>query len=220
VSKRRAGAVRFASALLFRIKVNLARNCRHRERPAGARLDLYTAGRQTVSYCFSMRVLGIDCGSMATGYGLVESDGRRHQALDFGVVRAGAREAFAPRLHRIHCRLTELILAHQPDCVAIENVFYAENVRSALKLGHVRGVAMQAAAAQGLTIAEYSPLEVKSALTGYGRAEKHQVQRMVQELLRLAVAPVSLDASDALAVAICHIHYSQGQALAAPGLGR
>lgn len=155
-----------------------------------------------------MRVLGIDCGSQATGYGLVESDGRRHSALVFGVVRAATREAFAPRLHRIHCQLTELILAHRPDCVAIEDVFYAENVRSALKLGHVRGVAMQAAAAQGLPVAEYSPLEVKSALTGYGRAEKQQVQRMVQELLRLAEAPASLDASDALAVAICHLHHS------------
>lgn len=159
-----------------------------------------------------MRVLGIDCGSQATGYGVVESDGRRHAALAFGVVRGRAGESFAVRLHRIHTALTELLLAHGPDCVAIEDVFYAENVRSALKLGHVRGVAMQAAAAQGLPVAEYTPLEVKSALTGYGRAEKQQVLRMVQELLRLAEAPASLDASDALAVAICHVHHAGTEA--------
>lgn len=156
-----------------------------------------------------MRVLGVDCGSRATGYGVIESDGRAHRALEFGVTRAAAGEDFAPRLHRIHTRLSELIRTHQPEAVAIEGVFYAENARSALKLGHVRGVAMQAAAALGVSVAEYSPLEVKNALTGFGRAEKEQVRRMVRELLRLpGDEPASLDASDALAVAICHAHHA------------
>ncbi|MGH9481014.1 MAG: crossover junction endodeoxyribonuclease RuvC [Terriglobales bacterium] len=155
-----------------------------------------------------MRVLGIDCGSEATGFGVVATDGRQHRALEAGVirVRSSASGGFAERLHEIHTRLTELMLVHRPDCVAIEDVFYARNVRSALKLSHVRGVAMQAAAAQGLPVAEYSPLAIKSALTGYGRAEKPQVMHMVRALLALKEMPNSHDASDALAVAICHIH--------------
>jgi crossover junction endodeoxyribonuclease RuvC len=156
-----------------------------------------------------MRVLGIDCGSEATGYGVVESDGRRHRAVEAGTVRVRGRaeDGFAMRLHFIHSRLSEIMAVHQPDCVAIEDVFFAKNVRSALKLGHVRGVAMQAAAARGLAVAEYSPLSIKSALTGHGRADKHQVLHMVRALLNLSEDPNSLDASDALAVAICHLHH-------------
>lgn len=165
-----------------------------------------------------MRVLGIDCGSEATGYGLIESDGHHHRALASGTIRLPrATLSFAVRLHRIHTRLTELIVEHRPDCVAIEDVFYAQNVRSALKLSHVRGVAMQAAAAHALPVAEYTPLAVKSAVTGYGRADKMQVQHMVNVLLALSEAPNSLDASDALAVAICHVHTVGAQAAAAVG---
>lgn len=173
-----------------------------------------------------MRVLGIDCGSQVTGYGLIESDGRRHHALEQGSIRLprAADEPLALRLHRIHTRLTELIAEHRPDCVAIEDVFYAQNVRSALILSHVRGVAMQAAAACGLEVAEYTPLAIKSAITGYGRAEKQQVQHMVCVLLQLREAPDSLDASDALAVALCHLHTLGPAACAAgevrAGLGR
>ncbi|MHB8735092.1 MAG: crossover junction endodeoxyribonuclease RuvC [Terriglobales bacterium] len=162
-----------------------------------------------------MRVLGVDCGSERTGFGLVESDGRTHRQLAFGVIRAPAKEAFPQRLNRIHRELTALMLEHRPECVAIEDIFFAENVRSALKLGHVRGVVMQAAAAQALPVAEYTPLAVKSALTGYGRADKSQVGHMVACLLGLAAAPTSLDASDALAVAICHLHHVQNPAVAA-----
>lgn len=151
-------------------------------------------------------VLGVDCGSEATGFGVVESDGRHHRALASGTVRLRGGAGFAVKLHTVHSRITMLIEQHSPDCVAIEDVFYAKNVRSALKLGHVRGVVMQAAAALGIPVAEYTPLAVKSALTGYGRAEKEQVQHMVCELLRLEALPNSLDASDALAVAICHLH--------------
>jgi len=166
-----------------------------------------------------MRVLGIDCGSEATGYGVVASDGRSHRALESGTVRlrGSGAASFAERLHLIHGRLTELIVVHRPDCVAIEDVFYSLNVRSALKLSHVRGVAMQAAAAQGLPVAEYTPLAIKSALTGYGRADKQQVLHMVRVLLALKEDPNSLDASDALAVAICHLHSIGTAACAAHG---
>jgi crossover junction endodeoxyribonuclease RuvC len=163
-----------------------------------------------------MRVLGIDCGSEATGFGLVESDGFRHRAIEFGVIRARSRQAFPERLHQIHEQITTLIHQHQPDCVAIEDVFYAENVRSALKLGHVRGVVMQAAAAQAVEVAEYTPLKVKQTVTGYGRADKQQVQHMITVLLALAEKPSSLDACDALAVAVCHAqHCTEHSALSA-----
>jgi len=155
-----------------------------------------------------MTVLGIDCGSQATGYGLVESDGRRHRARLSGTIRLprADKASFAERLNTIHRGLTELLERERPDCVAIEEVFYAKNVRSALQLSHVRGVAMQAAAALNLPVFEYSPREIKSALTGYGAADKTQVQHMVRSLLLLEENPSSLDASDALAVAICHLH--------------
>ncbi len=170
-----------------------------------------------------MRVLGVDCGSEATGYGLIESDGRRHRSLAVGTIRSNARMPFPERLDRIHHTLTDLMIEHRPDCVAIEDVFYARNVRSALKLGHVRGVVMQAAAALGIRVAEYAPLAVKSAVTGYGRAEKQQVLHMVKILLNLSDDPDSLDASDALAVAICHIHHGTSvleQAMAQPARRR
>jgi crossover junction endodeoxyribonuclease RuvC len=155
-----------------------------------------------------MVVLGVDCGSVTTGFGVIETDGRRHRALEFGAIHAAQAQAFAQRLHTIHCRLTGLMLRYRPRVVAIEDIFYAENVRSALKLGHVRGVVMQAAAALDIEVAEYSPLKVKSTVTGYGRAEKEQVRHMVRLLLNLEDRVSSLDASDALAVAICHVHHS------------
>ncbi len=164
-----------------------------------------------------MLVLGVDCGSESTGFGLVASDGRCHRAVASGAIRSRASQPFPERLNRIHARLTELILEHRPDCMAVEDVFYARNARSALKLGHVRGVALQAAAAQGLPVAEYTPLAVKSALTGYGQAGKPQVLHMVRVLLALPADPDSLDASDALAVAICHLHTIGA---AAAGAGR
>jgi crossover junction endodeoxyribonuclease RuvC len=112
----------------------------------------------------------------------------------------------AERLSRISIRLHELIVEHHPDRVALEDVFYAVNVKSALKLGQVRGVAMLVAATAGLEVAEYSPLSIKSAVVGYGRAEKHQVQQMVARLLKLDEIPEPPDAADALAIAICHLH--------------
>lgn len=155
----------------------------------------------------SMRVLGIDCGGEYTGYGVVEIfPGGRLCCLTSGAVKLSAREPLPRRLTRIYTQLGAIIQEFQPDEVAIEDVFYALNVKSALKLGQVRGVAMLAAAAAGLEVAEYSPLTIKSSVVGYGRAEKHQVQHMVTRLLELSVAPEPMDASDALAVAICHLH--------------
>lgn len=154
-----------------------------------------------------MRVLGIDCGGEYTGYGVVEmlSLGKL-SCLTCGAVKLSPREPLPRRLSQIFTRLSAIIEEHQPNEVAIEDVFYALNVKSALKLGQVRGVAMLAAAVAGLEVAEYSPLTIKSSVVGYGRAEKHQVQQMVTRLLELAQPPEPMDVSDALAIAICHLH--------------
>jgi len=156
-----------------------------------------------------MRVLGIDCGTEYTGYGVVElgHDGALI-CLTCGAVKLSPRDSMPARLSTIFNRLGEVIVEHRPDRVAIEDVFYALNVKSALKLGQVRGVAMLAASSAGLEVAEYSPLSIKSAVVGYGRAEKQQVQRMVTRLLNLAEIPEPPDAADALAIAICHLHTS------------
>jgi crossover junction endodeoxyribonuclease RuvC len=154
-----------------------------------------------------MRVLGIDCGGEYTGYGVVEMhDSGKLCCLTCGAIKLSPREPLPRRLSRIFTQLGEIIAQHQPDEVAIEDVFYALNVKSALKLGQVRGVAMLAASSAGLEVAEYSPLSIKSSVVGYGRAEKQQVQHMVTRLLALAEPPEPMDASDALAIAICHLH--------------
>ncbi len=153
-----------------------------------------------------MKIFGIDPGSDRTGYGCVEIDGSRHRLVTSGAIRTPAAATFPEKLLRIHTGLAALIGQCRPDCVAIENLFHAVNARSALKLGHARGVAMLAAVEAGLPVFEYTPAEVKRAVVGYGRAEKHQVQQMVMLILGLAAAPTPHDASDALAVAICHSH--------------
>jgi crossover junction endodeoxyribonuclease RuvC len=162
-----------------------------------------------------VRVFGIDPGSERTGYGCVETDGSHHRIIMCGAVGAAASRSFSDKLFEIHRRLVELLAECHADSVAIENIFYAANVRSALKLGHARGVAMLAAAQAGLPVAEYTPAEIKRAVVGYGRAEKQQVQHMVK-LLCLDAVPSPHDAADALAVAICHVH-SQTLARAVAG---
>jgi crossover junction endodeoxyribonuclease RuvC len=154
-----------------------------------------------------MRVLGIDCGTEYTGYGVVEqtASGELH-CVAVGAIRLSPRDPLPQRLERIYSEISGLIARHYPELVAIEDVFYAVNVKSALKLGQVRGVAMLAAAAAGLEVCEYAPLAIKSAVVGYGRAEKSQVQQMVTALLRLLQVPEPPDAADALAIAICHLH--------------
>ncbi len=151
-----------------------------------------------------MRVLGIDCGTERTGYGVIDSDGRTHRMVAAGCIRSSARDPLERRLLNIAANLREAIAQHRPDAAAVEEVFFAVNARSALKLSHVRGVALLAVAEASVELAEYSPLEVKMSVVGYGRAEKAQVQRMVASLLRLAEPLSSEDASDALAIAICH----------------
>ena len=160
-----------------------------------------------------MRVFGIDCGTEFTGYGVVELDdaGRmprlEHRAA--GTIRLNKKETTPQRLAQVYAELTGLIALHAPDVVAIEEVFFSANAKSALKLGQVRGVAMLAAASNGLAVVEYAPLSIKSAVVGYGLAAKEQVQFMVTRLLELAAAPESPDAADALAIAICHLHTAQ-----------
>lgn len=153
-----------------------------------------------------MKIFGIDPGSERTGYGCVELEGSRHRVITSGAIRTSTTASFPEKLLSIHTGLATLLGECQPDCVAIENLFFANNARSALKLGHARGVAMLAAVQSGLPVFEYTPAEVKRAVVGYGRAEKHQVQQMVKLILGLAVLPTPFDASDALAVAICHSH--------------
>ena len=164
-----------------------------------------------------MKTFGIDPGSNRTGYGCIESDGTRHRMVACGAISSPTLTSFPDRLLSIHTRLAELLRDCRPDCVAIENLFFATNVRSALKLGHARGVAMLAAVEAGVPVVEYTPAEIKRAVVGYGRAEKHQVQQMVKVLLDLPALPVPDDAADALAVAICHLHSQWRRPPAAPG---
>jgi len=153
-----------------------------------------------------VRVFGIDPGSVRTGYGCIETDGRRHSLVACGAIVPESGAALGDRLGDIHARLGALIARHRPDCVAIENLFHAKNVKSALVLGHARGVAVLAAVQAGLPIVEYTPAAVKASVVGHGRAEKHQIQQMVKLLLGLAEVPTPHDAADALAIAICHVH--------------
>jgi len=163
-----------------------------------------------------MRILGIDPGSESTGYGIIESDGSEHHSVAYGAVSTDPIRPFHQRLLEIYRELSAILQEHQVDAVAVEEVFYAANVQSALKLGHARGVALLAAAGKDLPVFEYSPLEIKNSIVGYGRAEKGQVQAMVRFLLKLPEIPSPDDAADALAVAICHAHHYQNGIAATP----
>ncbi len=160
-----------------------------------------------------MRVFGIDCGTEVTGFGVVESDDSAREprliCLAKGVIRLAKTKTLPVRLEQVFRELTAEMVRWRPEVVAIEEVFYSVNAKSALKLGQVRGVALLAAACQGLPVAEYAPLKIKSSVVGYGLAKKEQVQFMVARLLQLSELPQSADAADALAVAICHIHTAQ-----------
>jgi crossover junction endodeoxyribonuclease RuvC len=157
-----------------------------------------------------VKIFGIDPGSERTGYGCIEVQGSRHVLIICGSISAPARSTFPDKLKHIHTDLAALLDRYQPDCVAVENIFHARNVRSALKLGHARGIALLAASEAGLPVVEYTPAEVKRAVVGFGRAEKHQIQQMVKLLLGLDTPPSPHDAADALAVAICHVHSATG----------
>ena len=164
-----------------------------------------------------MRVFGIDPGSERTGYGCVETDGRRHRLVTCGAITAAPGDSFPRRLARIHRELSDRLSECRPDYVVVENLFYATNARSALKLGHARGVAILAAIDAGCEVLEYTPAEVKRAVVGYGRADKRQVQQMIKLLLGLDKVPSPHDAADALAVAICHVHRGVGLRVAGSG---
>lgn len=153
-----------------------------------------------------MIVLGIDPGSLITGYGVIAADGGRWRCLAGGRIRPEPRAPLSERLRAIHEAVLDVIAAHTPAILAVESVFNARNARSSLVLGHARGVVLLAGALRGLPVAEYSPREIKSAITGNGGATKEQVQYMVRRLLGLRADPSSLDESDALAVALCHVH--------------
>ena len=154
-----------------------------------------------------MRVLGIDPGSETTGWGVVEGDARTYRAIEYGTIKASPRERFAARLLKISDGVEALLARFRPDVCSVEEAFFAVNVKTALKLGQVRGVILVAAERAGVEIAEYAPRLIKQTVVGYGAAEKHQVQEMVRVLLRLASIPQPHDASDALALAICHFHH-------------
>jgi crossover junction endodeoxyribonuclease RuvC len=164
-----------------------------------------------------MRVFGIDCGTEITGFGVVDSCSRpRGPQLEFqamGAIRLARSKPLPVRLDQVFTELIAALERWQPDTVAIEEVFYSVNSKSALKLGQVRGVALLAAARQGIPVAEYAPLKIKSSVVGYGLAKKEQVQFMVARLLNLSELPQPADAADALAAAICHIHTAQTLAL-------
>jgi crossover junction endodeoxyribonuclease RuvC len=151
-------------------------------------------------------VLGVDPGTRHTGFGIVAEVDGRLVALDWGVISPRPSLALAAKLYHIHTALQAHLDAHQPRTLAVETLFFAKNARSAVTLAQARGAILLTAAMAGLEVAEYSPLQVKQAVVGYGRAEKRQVQLMVQRLLQLSGPRLTADAADALAVAICHLH--------------
>jgi len=158
-----------------------------------------------------MRVLGIDCGTEKTGFGVIDSDGHAHHLIASGVIRTSPRELLSVRLREIGHGLRKAIEDFHPTHAAVEGVFHAVNVKSALVLAHARGVALFVVSEAGLPLGEYSALEIKTSVVGYGRAEKQQVQFMVQSILKLPDR-LAEDASDAVAVAICHATHVAQQA--------
>jgi crossover junction endodeoxyribonuclease RuvC len=154
-----------------------------------------------------MLILGVDPGSQRTGYGVIDTDGRRHTLVEKGVLAPPAREDLSLRLRTIHDGLAEIIARVRPDALSVEDVFHAVNARSALVLGHVRGVVLLAGAEAGLPVHAFTPATVKAQITGYGRAEKHQVALMVSRILGLQSDEKAGDATDALAVALCLAHH-------------
>jgi crossover junction endodeoxyribonuclease RuvC len=157
-----------------------------------------------------MIVLGIDPGTAITGYGIIrETPQGEIQIIDYGAITTPAGMPLEQRLHNLYQQLKKLMLLHQPDSGAVEKLFFQRNVKTALSVGQARGVVLLAFAESGLDVISYSPVEVKQAVTGYGAADKKQVQQMVKALLHLEEIPEPDDAADALAVALCHLHSSR-----------
>ena len=160
-----------------------------------------------------MIILGLDPGTAITGWGLIDAQGGSYRLLDYCTLRTKRGPSDAERLVRLHDSLCDLLLQKRPDCVAVEELFFNRNTTTAVPVGQARGVLLLACAKQGLPIAEYTPLQVKQALTGFGRAEKKQIQYMVARLLQMDAPPKNDDAADALAIAITHAHYYRGEKL-------
>jgi crossover junction endodeoxyribonuclease RuvC len=153
-----------------------------------------------------MIILGVDPGTAITGYGVLESDGDDLKVIAYGAITTPADWSMPDRLEHVYLELTSLIEKYHPSDAVVEKLFFSKNVRTALSVGQARGVALLAAAQARLDIHEYTPLQIKQAVVGYGRAEKNQIQQMVKMLLQLDVIPQPDDAADALAIAICHAH--------------
>jgi crossover junction endodeoxyribonuclease RuvC len=164
-----------------------------------------------------MIILGVDPGTLTTGYGVVEGKKGRFKVLDFDVVKNRGEQRMPIRLRAIYSTLCWVIERYHPDEFAIETAFYGKNAQSAMKLGHARGVSILAAVNHEIPTTEYSPREVKRAVVGNGAASKEQVSYMVQSILKLKAPPKYYDATDALAVAICHYHRSQGDRTSGKG---
>jgi len=156
-----------------------------------------------------MKILGIDPGFHVTGYGIIEKVRGKPVHILHGEIRLPRNEILSGGVMRIHIKLVEIIQEYHPQALAVEDIFYGKNIKSLIKQAHVRGVTILTGAEEGVPVFEYSPLEVKSAVVGYGRAEKFQVQKMIQAILSLPEPPPA-DASDALAVAICHMNFQKG----------
>ena len=150
-----------------------------------------------------MRILGVDPGTARLGFGIIDA-GDGYAAVDFGTIETSSKDTMAHRLLELYEALSSLIATHAPETMAIEQLFFSRNVTTAIAVGQARGVALLAAAQGGIPVAEYTPAEVKQAISGYGNADKQQVQFMVQLLLELDSVPYPDDAADALAVALCH----------------
>ena len=165
-----------------------------------------------------MLAIGIDPGTAITGYGLVrENDDGSLTVVDYGAILTEADQPMPKRLVSLHEQLNDILLLHHPDSGAVEKLFFARNVRSALSVGQARGVVLLALERAGVTLAEYTPLEVKQSVVGYGGADKNQVQQMVKALLALDAVPQPDDAADALAIAICHLHSTRFKGLLGSG---
>lgn len=162
-----------------------------------------------------MRILGLDCGSRVTGFGVIDSEGRSRRSVAFGAIRLSAKKEMGERLREVADEIDRIVEEYRPDEAALEDVFVRKNVKSALALAHVRGAAMLSAARAGLSVSNYSPGQVKSSVVGYGNAEKTQVRKMVKILLGIRGEVKPTDASDALAVAYCHASHRH-----LAGLGR
>ena len=158
-----------------------------------------------------MRILGIDPGYAILGYGIVEKKGNRFEVIDYGSVTTDAKERMPDRLKHLYYSLMEIIDEYNPDAAAVEELFFNTNTKTAINVGQARGVAILACANSGIEIEEYTPLQIKQALTGYGRADKKQVQLMVKTILNLKEVPKPDDTADALAAAICHGHSAYGR---------